>query len=124
MALAHTRLKRVRISSWGLEDSSYSRDLGPLADTPFPLPLFRGVQPTLAEMDVLRIREAFAKYRHTRFMKSFSCHLPFGTKDAYVKEIMAADLDKLANLIRICGFLMQTKAYMLWKMCESQTFLQ
>jgi GNAT superfamily N-acetyltransferase len=37
---------------------------------------------TLAEMDVLRIREVFAKYRHTRFMKSFSCHLPFGTKDA------------------------------------------
>jgi hypothetical protein len=26
-------------------------------------------------------------------------HLPFGTKDAYVREIMAADLDKLANLI-------------------------
>jgi len=30
------------------------------------------------------------------------------TKDAYVKEIMAADLDKLANFIKICGFLMQT----------------
>ena len=69
----------------------------------------------LAEMDVLRIREAFAKYRHTRFMKSFSYHLPFGTRDAYVREIMAADLNKLANLVRICGFLMQTKAYLLWK---------
>jgi len=33
------------------------------------------------------------------FVKSFSYHLPFGTKDAYVKEIMAADLNKLANLI-------------------------
>ncbi|MCJ7635756.1 hypothetical protein MUP77_25610 [Candidatus Bathyarchaeota archaeon] len=42
-------------------------------------------------------------------------HLPFGTKDAYVREIMAADLDKLANLIRICGFLMQTKVYLFWK---------
>ena len=68
----------------------------------------------LAEIDVLRIREAFAKHRHPRFMKSFS-HLPFGTKDAYVKEIMAADLDKLANLIRICGFLMQTKVYLFWR---------
>jgi len=67
---------------------------------------------TLAEKDVLRIREAFAKYRHTRFMKSFSGHLPFGTKDAYEKEIMAADLDKLANLTKICGFLMQTKVYL------------
>jgi hypothetical protein len=52
--------------------------------------------------------------RHTRFMKSFSYHLPFGTKDAYVKEIMTADLNKIANLIRICGFLMQTKAYLFW----------
>jgi hypothetical protein len=66
-------------------------------------------------MDVLRIREAFAKYRHTRFMKSFSYHLPFGTRDGYVREIMAADLNKLANLVRICGFLMQTKAYLFWK---------
>ena len=49
-----------------------------------------------------------------RFMNSFSCHLPFGTKDAYVKEIMVADLDKLAGLIRICGFLMQTKVYVSW----------
>ena len=48
-------------------------------------------------------------------MKSFSCHLPFGTKDAYVREIMAADLEKLANLMRICGFLMQTKGYLFWK---------
>jgi len=48
------------------------------------------------------------------FMKSFSGHLPFGTRDAYVREITAADLDELANLIRICGFLMQTKAYLFW----------
>jgi hypothetical protein len=48
-------------------------------------------------------------------MKSFSYHLPFGTKDAYAKEIMAADLDKLASLTRICGFLMQIKAYLFWK---------
>ena len=69
----------------------------------------------LTEKDVLRIREAFAKYRHTRFMKSFFYHLSFGTKDVYVREIMAADLDKLANLIRISGFLMQTKVYLFWK---------
>jgi len=69
---------------------------------------------TLTEKDVLRIREVFAKHRHTRFMKSFSGHLPFGTKDAYVKEIMVADLGKLAGLIRICGFLMQTKTYLFW----------
>ncbi len=76
----------------------------------------------LTEKDVLRIKEVFAKYRHTcfvkqrhtRFMKSFSYHLPFGTKEAYTKEIMAADLGNLANLIRICGFLMQTRIYSIW----------
>lgn len=41
---------------------------------------------TLTEEDVLKIGEAFAKYRHTRFMKSFSHHLPFGTKEAYVRD--------------------------------------
>jgi hypothetical protein len=40
---------------------------------------------------------------------------PIRHKDAHVKEITAADLDKLANLMRICGFLMQTKAYLLLK---------
>jgi hypothetical protein len=67
---------------------------------------------TLTDRDILKIKENYVKSRHTRFMKSFSYHLLFGTKDAYVKEIMAADLNKLANLIRICGFLMQTKAYL------------
>jgi len=69
----------------------------------------------LDDGDILKIREVFIKQRHTRFMKSFSYHLPFGTKDAYVKEIAAADLNKLAKLVRICGFLMQTKVYLLWK---------
>ena len=40
----------------------------------------------LTEKDVLRIREVFVKYRHTRFVKSFSYHLPFGTRDAYVRD--------------------------------------
>lgn len=54
-------------------------------------------------------------------MKSLSHHLPFGTKDAYIKEIMAADLDKFVNLIRICGFLMQTKTYLFWKKEKSDS---
>jgi hypothetical protein len=47
-------------------------------------------------------------------MKGFSYHFPFGTKEAYAKEIMAADSNKLAGLIWICGFLMQTKVCLLW----------
>jgi hypothetical protein len=68
----------------------------------------------LTDSDILEIKEIFARQRHTRFMKSFFYHLPFGTKDAYIKEITAADLNKLANLIKICGFLMQTKVYLFW----------
>jgi hypothetical protein len=56
-----------------------------------------------------------------RLLKS-SCPLPFGTKDVYAKEIKAADLGKLANLIRICGFLMQTKVYLFWKMSKKEGF--
>jgi hypothetical protein len=48
-------------------------------------------------------------------MKAFSHHLPYGRKQAFRKEIECLSLEKLANLIRTCGFLMQTKAYLFWK---------
>ena len=65
------------------------------------------------ELDM--IRKAFIKNGHIRFLKSFLCHPQFGTEDDCVKEIMAVDLSKLANLIGICIFLMQTKVYLFWK---------
>jgi hypothetical protein len=67
---------------------------------------------SLNEKDIMGIRRAFMKNKHTRFMKSFSYHLPYGTKDAYEREIANASLEKLAGLIKICSFLMQTKAYL------------
>lgn len=70
---------------------------------------------SLYRKELDKVREAFIKNSLTCFKKSFSYHLPFGTKDAYVREIMAADLNKLAGLIWICGFLMQTKAYLFWR---------
>jgi hypothetical protein len=42
---------------------------------------------SLNEKDIMGIRRAFMKNKHTRFMKSFSYHLPYGTKDAYEREI-------------------------------------
>jgi len=36
-------------------------------------------------------------------------------KEAYVKEIMKASLERLARLIKVCGFLLQTKVYLFWK---------
>jgi hypothetical protein len=65
--------------------------------------------------EVQRVREAFLKFKHPRFLKDFSYDLPYGTKKDYEEKIGAASLEKLAKLIAVCSFLMQTKAYLLWK---------
>jgi hypothetical protein len=33
----------------------------------------------------------------------------------YERKVNAAALEQLAGLIKICGFLMQTKAYLFWQ---------
>jgi len=48
-------------------------------------------------------------------MKPFFCHIPFGRKEVYAKEVMKANLERLAHLIKVCGFLLQTKVYLFWK---------
>jgi ABC-type transport system involved in cytochrome c biogenesis ATPase subunit/GNAT superfamily N-acetyltransferase len=68
----------------------------------------------LKEEQLTKIKEAFIKNCHPRFLKSFSYRLPFGAKAAYKKQISCANVDKLADLIKICGFLMQTKIYLFW----------
>ena len=70
---------------------------------------------SLSSKDVLKIREAFTKCPHPRFAKSFSYHLPFGTKAAYEKQMEKASLEKLVELIRVCSFLLQTKVYLFWR---------
>jgi tRNA(Met) C34 N-acetyltransferase TmcA len=70
---------------------------------------------TLSNKEIQTIKEAFIKHCHARFMKYFFCHMPFGNKDIYAKEIMKASVERLAHLIKVCGFLMQTKIYLFWK---------
>jgi len=48
-------------------------------------------------------------------MKYFFCHIPFGRKEVYAKEVMKANLERLARLIKVCGFLLQTKVYLFWE---------
>ena len=48
---------------------------------------------------------------HTRFSKSFSYHLPYDTVEMCRRQIQEASLEKLAVLIKICGFLLQSKIY-------------
>lgn len=69
---------------------------------------------SLAGQDVERIKQALVKHSHPRFMKAFSYHLPYGQKQAYKKEVEHLGFERLAGLIKICGFLMQTKAYLFW----------
>ena len=70
---------------------------------------------TLSDEDIDEVREAFIKHCHTRFMKYFFPHLVFGHKKAYVEEIKKLSLERLARLIKVCGFLLQTKVYLFWE---------
>ena len=68
----------------------------------------------LSAEEVAKIREAFIKHAHPRFLKSFSAHMPFGRMEAYIEEVRKASLERLARLIKVCGFLTQTKVYLFW----------
>ncbi|MEM2110736.1 MAG: hypothetical protein QXX08_02535 [Candidatus Bathyarchaeia archaeon] len=68
----------------------------------------------LSAEDIIAIKEAFIKNSHTRFMKAFSLYLPFEKKLKYAEKVRKANLETLAHLIRICGFLMQKKVYLFW----------
>ena len=69
---------------------------------------------TLSDEGVVKVREAFIRNSHARFMKYFFPHQLFGKREAYTKEIRKASLERLAHLIKVCGFLMQTKVYLFW----------
>jgi len=69
----------------------------------------------LSENETQTIGEAFVKHCHARFMKYFFCHMPFGRKKAYAEEVRKASIKRLAYMIKFCGFLMQTKAYLFWR---------
>jgi hypothetical protein len=75
----------------------------------------QGKLQTLDGKSIERIKEAFVKHNHPRFMKAFSYHLPFGAKKAYREQMEHLNLQRLAHLIKICGFLMQTKVYIFWR---------
>jgi ABC-type transport system involved in cytochrome c biogenesis ATPase subunit/GNAT superfamily N-acetyltransferase len=68
----------------------------------------------LSTIQVAELKNTFSRFRHTRFSKSFSYHLPYGTVEMYRRQIQEASLEKLAALIKICSFLLQSKVYMFW----------
>jgi len=48
-------------------------------------------------------------------MKEFLYHRPYGKAGLFEEKVDKADLDKLAKLIKIVGFLLQTKVYLFWR---------
>lgn len=43
----------------------------------------------------------------------------FLTKEDFVARVESADVEKLAKMLRILGFLVQTKVYLFWKKHQS-----
>jgi len=64
-----------------------------------------------------RLRDVFAKNCHPRLMKEISVNRrkAFATRAEYIAGLEAADLVKLASLIRVVGLLLQVKAYLFWQ---------
>jgi hypothetical protein len=52
---------------------------------------------TVSIQDLGRVKEAFVKYSHPRFMKAFSYYVPFSAKQAYRKEVERLGLERLAH---------------------------
>jgi hypothetical protein len=69
----------------------------------------------LSNSDLARLKQTFIRHKHPRFLKVFSFNMPYGTGDAYRKHVEQADPSQLAHLVKICGFLMETKSYLFWK---------
>lgn len=66
----------------------------------------------LSSEDLDKVREAFSKHSHTRFMKYLFPHLLFGHRKDYVEAIKNAAVERLAHLIKLCGVLLQDKVYL------------
>jgi len=48
-------------------------------------------------------------------MKYFFYHQPYGQTILYAEKVREASLEKLAQLIKVCGMLLQTKVYLFWQ---------
>jgi GNAT superfamily N-acetyltransferase len=68
---------------------------------------------SLSSQDLNMLKAVFAENKHTRFMKEFSFHDPYGKSKFYKKSVEGADLEKLTKLTGIC-MLLQTKIYLFW----------
>jgi len=71
---------------------------------------------SLSQKEIAAIKEAFMENPHIRFKKELTHEKLYGgTNKEYKHKIREASVEKLTQLIKVCGILMQTKAYLVWK---------
>ncbi len=75
----------------------------------------------LSPRELRELRGVFAENCHPRLMKEISVnrHKAYGIKADYISGLEAADLAKLASLVRVVGLLLQVKAYLFWRKVSS-----
>lgn len=64
----------------------------------------RGQLRELSTRDFERVREAFTRGGHMRFLKFLNSDLPFGHKEDYKKAVRATGVVKLGDSSRYVGF--------------------
>jgi hypothetical protein len=70
---------------------------------------------SLSSEDLDQAREVFIHDGQPRFVKYFFAGMPYGKTKLYPRKVKAASLEKLTHLMCVCGSLLQTKVYVLWK---------
>jgi len=65
---------------------------------------------------IAQLREGFLHCKHPRFQPQFCSlgHQLYFTKDEWTTAVKTANIEKLGNVIKIIGVLLQTKVYLLW----------
>lgn len=74
-----------------------------------------GVLKGLSGQDVERIRQAFRGCTHPRLVQSLCSRKVHGWEQQYREQVERAGLARLALLVKMLGFLMQTKVYLFWQ---------
>jgi hypothetical protein len=69
----------------------------------------------LKTLEITQIKRAFIKNQTPRFLKYFNQHQPYGKVPEYIRKVEEVDRERLAGLIKVAGFLLQTKIYLFWR---------
>jgi ABC-type ATPase with predicted acetyltransferase domain len=69
----------------------------------------------MKEKDLDLVRATFAKCKNGPFLKVFFSAVPFGHAADYPEYVEKVSVEKLARLIKACGFLLQEKGYLFYE---------